>query len=366
MLRDAATGAPIRSLARASDPLGRPAFSPDGALVAAVQTTAGSAAPDGITVWEVASGRRLARLPVGRESGRLPLSGSCRGEHSWAPSSASMRCRPSSPRPGTWRAIRAAPASWHGSTGCRPRGMDWNGGDLLTTGIPGDGLPPGPHHGDDGPSLRHRWFHAGHHRGRVHGGRGDGRRRVGTPWRLTVWDGKTGRHLADPRGPSGHRAIDDQPGGALLAAVDIRQDVYLIDRRSGAARRIVSEKVRSSAPPDGRLLTRRHPARDSPLSSYRAEGDPSAVSLWDPAAGRVLVGIPRPGRETGEPVVHARRAIAADLEPVERPALAAPGRGLRSDRQPAGHKDEAWAVALRPRWPGRRDRQRRLRARLRP
>ena len=64
VLRQASTGTPIRSLVSGSDPLGRPAFSPDGVLVAAVHTNADPATPDGITVWEIASGRRLARIPV--------------------------------------------------------------------------------------------------------------------------------------------------------------------------------------------------------------------------------------------------------------------------------------------------------------
>ena len=54
---------------------------------------------------------------------------------------------------------------------------------------------------------------------------------------------KTGDHLADHEVTPGIVRLTMSPVGTLLAAVDNRQDVYLIDWTSGAARRIVSEKV---------------------------------------------------------------------------------------------------------------------------
>ena len=43
-----------------------PTFSSDGSLVAAAERNTDVASPDGFSIWEVASGRRLARLPMGR------------------------------------------------------------------------------------------------------------------------------------------------------------------------------------------------------------------------------------------------------------------------------------------------------------
>ncbi len=65
-LRDAGTGQEIRAVDTEAGRYGKPAFSLDGALVAAAARTDDAGTPDGFSIWDVASGRRLARVPMGR------------------------------------------------------------------------------------------------------------------------------------------------------------------------------------------------------------------------------------------------------------------------------------------------------------
>jgi WD40 repeat protein len=346
VLRHAATGAPIRSLAPGSDPLGRPAFSPGGALVAAVQTTAGSDAPDGITVWEVASGRRLARLPVARgpvgcRCGFLPggaLLGTVFSDNEVPSQSSSawdLAGDPGRPR------LLARFDGWPATR------MDWNGGDLLTqesrakiflrdpitaTKVRAFGIE-GPDQAITAAACT------------------VGAELVaavsGPSWRLTVWDGTTGRRLAAFAVPPDIVRLTISPGGALLAAVDLRQNIDLIDWRSGAARRIVSEKSQHprlptvAFSPDGTRLA-------IALSSRPEEGGPSPVSVWDPATGRMLSTLPGRGEESQSLLFtpDGRSLLVSSRSSVRLWRL--PGGDSGADRQPAGHKDEAWSVAFSP------------------
>src|SRR5262249_13840367 len=155
------------------------------------------------------------------------------------------------------------------------------------------------------------------------------------PWRLTIWDGRTGRRLAAHEVPPDILGLTISPGGAFLAAVDTRQDVHLIDRRSEAVRRIVSEKVQHPRPPvvafssDGTQLA-------IALSSRRQEGDPSPVSLWDPTTGRMLSTLPGRGDEPKSLLFtpDRRSLLVSSRSSVRLWRLT--GGDFDADRQPAG------------------------------
>ncbi len=213
------------------------------------------------------------------------------------------------------------------------------------SGIPGDGLPAGPRHG-----ATVRTFDIdGSDQGIIAAACTAGAELVAAvsepPWRLTVWDGKTGRRLAAHSVPPDIVRLTISPDGALLAAIDTRQDVYLIDRRSGAARRIVSEKILHprvptvAFSPDGTRLA-------IALASRPEEGDPSPVSLWDPAAGRMLATFPGRGEEPEylSFTPDGRSLLISSRSSVRLWRL--PGGDSGADGQPAGHKDEAWSVAF--------------------
>jgi WD40 repeat protein len=346
VLRDAATGAPIRSLAPGSDPIGRPAFSPGGALVAAVQTTAGSAEPDGITVWEVASGRRVARLPVARgpegcRCGFLPggaLLVTVFGLNEVPSEFSSVWDLAGDPgRPRLLARFDGMPAE----------GTDWNGGDLLTRESRASASLRDP----ITATMVRSFDIDGSDKGFLKAACTAGAELVAAvsepPWRLTVWDGKTGRRLAAHAVPPDIVRLTIGPGGALLAAVDIRQNVYLIDRRSGDVRRIVSEKTQHPHLPmvafssDGTRLA-------IALSSRTEDDHASLVSIWDPATGRKLSTFPGRGEEHHAMLFtpDGGSLLISSLSGVRLWRLPAGGSG--ADRQPAGHKDEVWAVIFAP------------------
>jgi WD40 repeat protein len=346
VLRDAATGAPIRSLAPGSDPLGRPAFSPGGALVAAVQTTTDSTAPHGITVWEVGSGSCVARLPVARgpegcrcgflPGGALLATVFGLGE---APSEVSLAWDLAGD-PGRPRLL----ARFAGMTAAK---MEWNGGDLLTL------------ESQEMATLRDPITAT---KGRTFAIDGSDQRIIAAactpgaemiaavsepPGRLTVWDGKTGQRLAAHAVPPDIVGLTMSPDGTHLVGVDIRQDVYLIDRRSGAIRRIVSERIHHpripivAFAPDGTRLA-------IALSSRPEEGGLLPVSVWDPAAGRTVSTFPGRGEEQRGLLFtpDGRSLLISSLSGVR--LWRHSGGDTDAARQPAGHKDEAWAVAFAP------------------
>ena len=73
-LWNVASGAWIRDLERGPGRNMRPTFSLDGSLVAAEDRDAGLSDRDGFAIWDVASGRRLVRLPLGKDFSALDCS----------------------------------------------------------------------------------------------------------------------------------------------------------------------------------------------------------------------------------------------------------------------------------------------------
>ncbi len=140
-LWDAVTGEAIRAVATGEGRYGKPVFSLDGSLIAAPERTADVAAPDGFSVWDLASGRRLARLPMGQTfdalfCGFLPQ----RTFLGWGHSAKLVLSHPTRlwsladdpTRPRVLQQLEAVPSM----------GTAWNGTDLLTCDDPFDGLAP--------------------------------------------------------------------------------------------------------------------------------------------------------------------------------------------------------------------------------
>jgi WD40 repeat protein len=169
----------------------------------------------------------------------------------------------------------------------------------------------------------------------------------GPSWQLTVWDGRTGRRLAAHVAPPDIDRLSFSPGGAILAAIDVRQNIYLIDRTSGAIRRIDSEAIRHppvtgvAFSPDGTRLA-------TALLIRSEEGNPSPIALWDTATGRRLSTFPGRGEVPGRLFFtpDGRSLVISSRSGVRLWRLS--GGDTDMARQPAGHEDEAWSVAFAP------------------
>ena len=315
-------------------------------LVAAVHTTAGAVAPDGITVWEVASGRRLARFPIARgpdgcRCGFLPggnLLVTVFGLME-APSVFSVAWDLASDpaRPQILGRFDGMPAAR----------MDWNGGDLLTLESRATATLRDPRTTKtvrafvtDGPDQRISAATCT-----------TGSEIVaavsGPPWRLAVWNGKTGQRLSDFTTVPDVARLAISPDGAILAAVDIRHNVYLIDRKTGTARRIVSEKIHHprlpmvAFSPGGTRLA-------IALASHSEEADPAPISLWDTCTRRMLSTLTGWGEEPENMIFtpDGRSLLISSRSSVRLWRLA--GGDCDADNQPDGHRDETWSVAFSP------------------
>ena len=104
-------------------------------------------------------------------------------------------------------------------------------------------------------------------------------------WKLNLWDGVTGKLLAS------HGIADDvhrlcfSPDGAALAAVDRQGDVHLIDRMTGAIRRIACGHAES--PGDTRIAFSPDSTRLATVGLGVATGaEPHPVSIWTTAQPR--------------------------------------------------------------------------------
>jgi eukaryotic-like serine/threonine-protein kinase len=347
VLRDAVTGARVRSLATGSGAFGKPAFSPDSSLVAAGEKTIDSDAPDGFSIWEVASGRRLARLPMGRESGLLCCflsGGTFLGlGHPDKPAPArlvrvwTLADGPEHPR--LLEQFEALPSMANND--------NWDGGQLLT-------------HEDRSTVLLRdavtgkpvRAFRIDAADGNIAAATCSARADIvaavsESPWKLTLWDGRTGKRLAGHPVPPHIDRLSVSPSGAAIAAIDRRQGVFLIDGVSGTVRQIASGPVdplrvsKTAFSPDGTRLA-------IAISGRSKEGDRERVSIRETATGRRLATFPGRAEELGNLI----------FTPDGRSLLISSRLGLRlwrlatgetaGDRQPAGHKNEAWGVAFSP------------------
>jgi eukaryotic-like serine/threonine-protein kinase len=347
VLRDAVTGARIRQLATGSVQRGKPAFSLDGSLVAAEEKTTDSEAPNGFSIWQVGSGRRLARLPMGGASDLYGCFLRARTFLGWG-----HQDKPAPARLARLWTLADGPG--------HPRLLDqfealptlayndnWDGGELLT------------HEDRSTVSLRDastgkpvRAFRIDAADGNIAAAACSAGAEIvavvsESPWKLTLWNGRTGKRLAGHPTPPHIYRLSISPGGATLAAIDNRQAVFLIDRASGAVLSIVPgivdghRNTRMAFSPDGsRLAT---------LSTGRSqESEPSRCSVWEAATGRRLAMFPGRAEELRNLIFapDGRSLLISSDTGVRRWEL--PSGDADGDHQPTGHKDEAWGVAFSP------------------
>jgi WD40 repeat protein/serine/threonine protein kinase len=344
-IRDAATGTVIRDVERVAGRIEGPVFSPDGLHVAAPERATNSESPDGFSIWDVASGRRLARLPVDRgfalacrflpESGFLGLA-------------ARADIEPLS-RDRLWSLADGLEHPRLVEQFDRSTVVDSDSfaTAILTHETPGVVLLRSVR---TGKGVRR--FEVKPNREHISGlacsRTGEFIAVVSEPsWRLTVWDGCTGALLASHAVPEHAFLLSFSPDGATVAAEDPGGDVYLIDRVTGAVHRIVTgpadpHRTRHFAfSLDGRRLA-------SALSGSSKNNDSGPVSVWEVASGRRLATFRGRSEDLGKPVFSpdGRSLLISSASGVRRWRLTA--RDDDKDRQPAGHKDEAWSVAFSP------------------
>ncbi len=347
VLRDAGTGGRIHSLATGSSLLGKPAFSPDGSLVATDERTTDYDAPEGFSIWEVASGRRLARLPMGRESRLLcyfPSGGTFLGLGHRDKSAPARLVRvwtladgPEHPR--LLEQFEALPTLAFND--------NRDGGELLTyedrsTVLLRDAVTGKPV----------RAFRLDAADGNIAAAACSARAEIvaavsESPWKLTLWDGRTGKRLAGHPVPPHIDRLSVSPDGAAIAAIDNRQGVFLINRVRGVPQPIVPGTVdrfrisKMSFSPDGSRFA-------TAMSERSREGDPAQISIWETATGRPLAKFPGRAEALRNLIFtpDGRSLLISSRSSVRRWRLATGDDD--GDRQPAGHKNEAWGVAFSP------------------
>jgi WD40 repeat protein len=349
-LWNAVSGAWIRDIDTQPGRGGALNFSPDGTLIAAEDRSTDRVSPDGFLIWEVASGRRLVRLPMDRGCGSLSCAflpgGGFLG-------SGSREKAALGPLTRLWSLADDASHLRLLEPFERPTDMDCatTGGGFLTLENPGaivlrDAGAVKPSHlfGIDGAGVNiTAWTSS------------TGAEFVAVvsetsepSSKLKLWDGQTGRLLATHAAPEHVSRLYFSPDGGTLAAVDSRGGVHLIKRGSGATRRIRLEDVDrfrythvAFSPDSARLAT----------SSYGAANGTGAspiVSIWEVATGRRLATFPGRLEHVGKPqfTPDGRSLLLASRTGVRKWRLES-GEG-NNDQQPAGHKDEAWSLAFSP------------------
>jgi WD40 repeat protein len=166
-------------------------------------------------------------------------------------------------------------------------------------------------------------------------------------WRLTVWDGRTGALLARRTVPEHAWWLSFSPDGATLAAVDQRGDLHLIDRATGTVHHIVTGPA--NPPRYGEIVFSTDGTQlATALFGRWKDGDPAPVSVWEIATGRRLTTFRGRSEDLGKPLFHpdGRSLLISSASGVRRWRLTMGDDD--KERQPDGHKDEAWSVAFSP------------------
>jgi WD40 repeat protein/serine/threonine protein kinase len=349
-LRDAGTGALVRRFPRRDLPIAALAFSPDGGrLASGTSFKPGDAERRGgeLLVWDTASGRPIARLDGFGRRTTTHLRFSPSGESLWERSQQSddggevglwvLGGVTASPGP---RLVRRWESGWGltiSADGRRVAAYE-EGGRVAVVEEPATGR-----------LLRRLPRAASHYRGL--GLSADGRLvataaadPAGGPLAIAVWEVETGRRLVERRdGPSGWLAdpLEFGPDGRSLVArgfegglrhyaLDTGQ-TWVIPNEPASPGRFVGD---TSLLPGGVLLVhtpRGKPPGWLPLEAYdRASGARRGTFPGRPDVTSHRVGFPE-GRSLA--FRSGARAVVWHIEP---PA----------DPQPAGHSDEAWAVAF--------------------
>jgi eukaryotic-like serine/threonine-protein kinase len=345
-LWDVESGAWIRGMQKTAGQMSTPIFSVEGSLVAAEERNADVASPDGFSIWEVASGRRLARLPMGRDF--QVLSGSFLPGRVFAASAIANKPTP----PPLTRLWDLAEDPIHPRLVDQfERFTDWNSewaerrvvtienGPVIVLRDLRTGKPTRELHIQPTTESITAWAAAAGVRFVA---------AVTEPSRkLYLWDGRTGKLLARHTPPEQVERLHFSPDCTKLAAIDRRGDVHLIDRSTGAIQRVTARNA--GRQPYTRIAFSPDSARLATLViGLVKEGAPDPISIWETATGRHLASFP--GRsELLENLLFTpdgRSLLISSTASVRRWRLAPVESD--TDRQPAGHKDEAWSLAFSP------------------
>ena len=155
----------------------------------------------------------------------------------------------------------------------------------------------------------------------------------GPSWKLHLWDGHTGKLVASHPAPPHVYWSLFSPDGATVAAVDQSEGVYLIERTTGTIRRIVPSRA-----DDRRQRTMAFSPDSTRLATAAAgrvkEGDPDSIAIWEDSDRTAAGDFPGAARAIGEPGIHARGSIIADIEQVGRTSVAAGDGRRRQERSP--------------------------------
>jgi WD40 repeat protein/serine/threonine protein kinase len=339
-VRDAVTGSGIRDMEKVSGQIETPTFSWDGSLLAAAHRTADPGSPDGFSIWNVASGRHLVRLPMGRDhpnlfchflrSGRFLGSDGILETRIWtlADRTAAPLLVDDSDRPS---ALDSAAAS----------------GELLTLETAHILYLHEPYAGKstrplkiEAPRENISIFECSKNSVTVAAVSATGNK-------LTLWDGQTGNLRATYAIPPDVYRLGLSPDGATVALVDKTESVHILDGKTGMTRRVGFPSAVHPRPTgiafsadSGRLAT--------VVFGIANGNDPDPVSIWDVATLRRLATFPGRPEELG-PLA---------FTPDSRALLISSKTGVRrwhwmpadddAQRRPAGHQDEAWSLAFSP------------------
>jgi len=345
-LWDAGSGEWIRDLDTKPGRIEIPTFSPDGALVSAADRSSARASRDGFIIWEVASGRRLVRLPIDRGFEVLACTflpgGGFLGSGTGAKTGPRQLARiwsladdPSQPR--LLEQFEGALDMDSASAGAGLVTLETR--SLIFLRDPRTGKPIQRFRIEGAGVFITSWACS------------RGAEVVaavsGPNWRLNLWDRVTGKLLAAYAVPEHENRMHFSPDGGTLAAIDIRGDVVLIDRATGATRRIRPEDVDRSrytdvafSPDSARLATS--------CFGTAERGGPGPISIWESATGRRLATFPGRVEQVGRPefTLDGRSLLIPSRTGVRQWRLASGDDD--KDPQPAGHKDEAWSLAFSP------------------
>jgi WD40 repeat protein len=343
-LWDLSSGTRVRDIDTAPNRAEAPTFSPDSTLLAAADSHAGSSSPDGFSIWEVATGRRLTRLPMeprfsGLRGAFLPGEGFL-GFGSGAETSPESVGQ-------LWSLAddRSKPRLLERFE--RPTNMDSvaAGGGLVTLETDSRLLLRDVR---TGKGTRHFDVKTTSQIVKAYAcARGeDVVAAVLSPGeKLNLWNGHTGELLASHQAPEGLAGLNFSPNGTTLAGVDMRGDVHLIDCVTGVTHRVrpeESDRARLArvvfSPDSARLAT----------NVFVPGQAGSPVSIWQTGTGRRLATF------SGRPEPVAQAEFTTDSQSL----LILSKSGIRqwrlapadddTNRQPAGHEDEAWSLAFSP------------------
>jgi eukaryotic-like serine/threonine-protein kinase len=344
-LWDAVSGERIRDLGPLSGRMGAPSFSSDGKLIAAPDQSTDHTSSDGFSIWQVASGRRLVYLPIDRGFDSLYGTFLTVGEflgygHNETDGRSLARLWSLADNPSHARLLDQfdRPLDMN-SAGARNGFLILENPSSISLRDSRTGKPARRFQLEGAGETIAAWTCSP--RAKVVAA-------VSEPsWKLILWDGHTGKLLAIHAAPYGVGVLKFSHDGATLVTVGSKENICLIDRATGATcaiRMDNSDSTRDAtvafSPDNTRLATSAFAAGEG--------GGPVPVSIWETATGRRLATFSGRTEEVRklEFTPDGRSLLIAGRSGVRQWRFA-PGDG-DNDRQPAGHKDEAWSLAFSP------------------